>query len=829
MNAADHGRMQWIACAALTGACSLSPLPEGGVPPEQTIEGGLQVQVLPGGFAKFTDIAGGMARELLDGGFCLPPRQLAAGGGATLELCSTSQCDNGRPGCQVALRVGEVEVTVPDEQSVRMVTELDLHSAIPVVAGGAGLGVASCQFDANLRALRLAARITLDIEPRSGELRTAVGALEPAIEHGGLRLGGCREQRLTAGIDLRATAATALTDGLVAFVEPLLIPGFDALMQRVLPSPLGIQGSVDLDQVMPALAAQPTSAIELRVTPGGYVRAGAEGISLGVLAGINSDADPATRTGAAASEVSRCATGLAVPQLAAWGLARTPRGTFALGESQELRETAAGRSDLLFGVSEAFFDLLGHHLIAAGGGCLEVSATSLPQLRLGSIGLLLPSAAALGDGDTPVRLVARPTAPIDFTIGRGTPGSPHLDLSLPAVTLELQVWHEERYATLFRATVDIAFAFDFALAVTAAGQPAVLPTLSRVHTGDVLVTARDQTLLREDAATLQHLVRRLVQVAIPQLLGGLEALPLPSFGGFNLTQLAIDSLTTAEGNFLTVRATLGSSAMTRALAAAFPGLAGKLSALPAEQAIPVRSHITLLAVQTPPAEAIRAHALAGPGRTPTAPQVIVDVSPYDPQGRPVEWTWRADGGMWRPFTRARPLVIAGDTFLLQGHHQIELRSRVVGDYRTLEQMPHRIAVVIDSVPPRIYVERSRLQGDRVQLHATDLVSAPEHITFAFAPQGKRRPTTPWGPAQLDLSTARALAAQSPTGGLAIWARDEAGNEGDAILGADQLATLTTTTAAAGCSTGADRNAAWPAALLLAGMLVTRRRRRAARR
>ncbi len=55
------------------GACgAVQPLPQGGLPATQTIEGGAQIRVTQQGFNKLTAIIPGLLNSQLAGGFCVP-------------------------------------------------------------------------------------------------------------------------------------------------------------------------------------------------------------------------------------------------------------------------------------------------------------------------------------------------------------------------------------------------------------------------------------------------------------------------------------------------------------------------------------------------------------------------------------------------------------------------------------------------------------------------------------------------------------------------------------------------------------------------------------
>ena len=128
------------------------------------------------------------------------------------------------------------------------------------------------------------------------------------------------------------------------------------------------------------------------------------GMSLGVITGLNSDADPTTRTGMRPDGVPYCQRAGAVRAAAAAAELRAPRrtrcrptarSTFALNAADAVQRHARPvHADIAMGISQTTLDQLGHHLVTSGGMCLGVGTTFIKQLNVGTIGILVPS---LGD------------------------------------------------------------------------------------------------------------------------------------------------------------------------------------------------------------------------------------------------------------------------------------------------------------------------------------------------------------------------------------------------------------------------------------------------
>src|SRR5215218_5276075 len=85
------------------GACgSTQPLPGGRLPTDQTVEGGAQIRVTPGGFQKLTSILPGVLNQQLGGGMCIPKGSVGSpnstfGTGAEWCYSNSNGCS---PGCK---------------------------------------------------------------------------------------------------------------------------------------------------------------------------------------------------------------------------------------------------------------------------------------------------------------------------------------------------------------------------------------------------------------------------------------------------------------------------------------------------------------------------------------------------------------------------------------------------------------------------------------------------------------------------------------------------------------------------------------------------------
>ncbi|WP_428266905.1 hypothetical protein [Haliangium sp.] len=783
------------------GCSAQAPLPTGGLPADQTIEGGAQIRVTSSGFAKIESLAGSLVDDALADGFCLPPT-----GAVGVDLCGT---DVGAcaPGCEVVPSNFSIDLSAPQPDVLHVRASLDAVAQVHADAGVLG----SCTLEVRVRGVDVDVDVPLVLDPTTGVLELPPIAPEQiAVNLPQPGYGQC-------GIfdDIIGAIDGALLPLLEDVVAEQVADQLDAALNGFLPDPLGIEGAFDLDQLLGGLAPR-SSGLELRMFPGGLVGLEGGGLTLGAIVGINADRDPATRTRDLDSEPARCAPLASTPALgeAPRALPETARGTFLLAAAGELGGKPDPAADIAVGLSESALDLAGHHLVAGGGLCLEIGSGLLPNVSLGTISLLVPSLGLLGDGDEPLLLVLRPSGPVDFDVGDfdvgdgGGDGAPALIVHLDQLELDFYALLFERYMRLFtvRLSTDVELGLEFT--TTEAGAPALLPVLGGLDADSIAVEALNTEFLRESPDDIAAVVAPIVDLAAPFLAGALAPVELPNVAGFTLTDLRARKIVTDEDQFLVLLATLGESPATDPPAA--------ITAAAAPTPTRADTVASLAEIRVPAPAEIRA-ALTGQPEG-AMPELVIDVVDRDPAGRALEYTWNLDGGMWRPFTRARPLFIRDPALAIQGRHWIEVRARVAGDYRTLDLTPAVIPVVLDSAPPRIDAAGARIEAGLLRVPARDLVSPRDTLAFAYGAPG-RDPATAWGGA-IAVAEAERLAR---AGRLAVHVRDQQGNVAVAEVDLDRLSG----TAAGGCSAGAGQGGL--AVLLCAAALLwlSRRRRRVA--
>jgi len=769
------------------GACSaMQPLPGGKLPADQTVEGGAQISVTPQGFGKLTSILPSLVNQQFTTGFCIPEGSVGTPSGGILAT-GANYCD-GHPstscplGClvNVALNPSGLTTSVTNQQTLNLKLSTKLSTSVHLDGQALGIGFA-CTLAASSNDLTADLDIALDTDPTTGELTVHLSNINSFKLN--LDFNGCGLVSTVAGF-----ASDILDSFIGQLITGLLTPTVDNLIQGFLPRPLGLVGMMDVGNLLAGLSPNTKALMEARVTPGGYVHLNANGMSLGVITGINADRDPSTRTPGLTSEPALCVPPLPAPKLGAapTSLPPTPRGTFRLDAANAFNGAPDPASDVAVGISETTLDLAGHHLVTSGALCLGVGTSFVKQLSVGTISLLVPS---LGDltsyrGNDPLLLVTRPQRALDFTIGDNTTASPALTIGIDHMEVDFYAFLYERYVRAFTLDLTMNVGVNLEFEQTA-GQPAkIKPTLVGISANQVKITVLNSEFVKESPADLEAVLPSVFSLVTP-LLGNLPEITVPPFAGFQLDNLSIQHVTTSQDDFLAINASLGASTLMRQIAGRDPLMSSAVTAMdvaiPAPQP-PSTARARLAGVMTPTPDRIRGalrHEADG-----ALPRVTFDVDAHDAAGQPIEWSYQLDGGMWRPWRGGSPLVIEDQAFAWQGKYTIGLKSRVAGDYHTVSE-PIDFPVIIDSVSPKISTDKAAWNGDTYEIPAFDIVSG-QALQYAFGKPGSPSPQSAWSSGgtpggTIELTRDAADAYQGYDGQVAVFVKDEAGNTSIALV------------------------------------------------
>lgn len=485
---------------------------------------------------------------------------------------------------------------------------------------------------------------------------------------------------------------------------------------------LGAAGRLLGEAVFGGFSPGTTGAIDVYEVAGGYATSDGGGVALGLLGGM-----------VPAGQVrDRCGPPSSPP--AAVTIAPSP---YFSGNTRPDTGAAYG---LGIGIHQHQLDRFAYSAYEGGLLCLTVGATTVPLLTSDTFGLFLPSLSNLAGGTAPMAIGIRPQRPPTITLGKNTfvddgmggqrVGEPLLDLVFTGLELDFFAQVEDQYIRLFTLQADLHL--PIGLQVDAMGN--ITPVLGDVEGAFTNLRVKNSEALTETPAELEAIFPMLLDLALPQLAGGLGSFQVPSVGGL---QISITDITAVDMNrFLAIYGNLRPATMRTA---------------------PVATEATLVGLEVP------------------ATSVFADATRWRKELRPratlrlggdsadLEWSVRIDGGLWSAWSPAATQVVSSERFWLQGKHQLEVSARRKGQPGSADPTPVVLEAVIDTIAPVATVEQD---GDLVRVSGHDDVSG-DALTVRW-----RWPGQDWqvmaAPVVIEVGK-RALAA------LELEVIDEAGN------------------------------------------------------
>ena len=218
-----------------------TPLPAGGLPASQTLEGGAQIRVTPAGFVKLKSVAPAIIGNELIQGMCVPQQNTFGS-----DVCYTNQ-GGCTPGCfvAVALPVPFLTISVTNANTVHLQIAASVSGSVRIddpllPACTASFSGASVPGDVD---------VGLSIDPATGALKTRINRINSISS--GVSFTGC------ASILNRNAILTAFVDSLVsAWILDAVTPAVNAVIEEFVPTQTELAALVDL----PALALTGLSA-----------------------------------------------------------------------------------------------------------------------------------------------------------------------------------------------------------------------------------------------------------------------------------------------------------------------------------------------------------------------------------------------------------------------------------------------------------------------------------------------------------------------------------------------------------------------------------------
>jgi hypothetical protein len=779
----------------INGSPAPAPL---GLPTSQVIEGGLQARITKPGMDKLLSTITNLISGTLQTGICVPPQDTKIGitcFDVDVGACKGNGCNGGTSaGCpiQVALTdatgTDNIAITVGDGSNpvIHIDAKFDIHVPLELDYGGSLfcasangsciLDVASKHWNGGTGSpIEILADIATGIDSTTGELTLNLTTF--TLSTLDLSISGCS----VLGSALNAVVSffnTAIGNAIVNVVIGLLKPTLNSLIQSILPKPPGIAGTLAASGLLGSLNPPKDASLEMFVVAGGYVQGKAGGLTLGVMSGVNSDRDQTTRDATNSSEPSLCVPVRPTPVLsdAPWNLPiNVARNDFSLNPAgpfsgdPDPTDAMGNTQDLAIGLSRTFLDLVGFHIFNSGTLCLDIDGSAIQQLNAGTLSVIVPSLSNILEDQTgPLKLVLRPQTPLTFTIGAGGKADPLIHVGISDLRIDFYAWIEERYVRLLTAAVDLNLGLDLASTMAADGKAAVQLTLSGLDSKNVTIRISNTDLLQDTPADLAAVFPSLINIAAGAIGGAIKPIELPSIAGFTLDNLSIQRVQTTQDDFVGIFAGIATGTPAPLVDwsdAAHPHLVGA-----------VRTVAAISQVATPSAPQLRALFVPELGVTAARPMVRLALSAANANGRPLEYGWRIDSGMWHDWSQDPNPTLVEPEFLLQGHHTIEVRSRVVNHWETEDLVPVKLDALIDSMAPELHPARDEQNHSQLKLGGRDIVTPAAQLRYAWrALDGQR---SAWS----SLDTMSEGFANSLTNGgtapLVLYAIDEAGNIGE---------------------------------------------------
>lgn len=433
-----------------------------------------------------------------------------------------------------------------------------------------------------------------------------------------------------------------------------------------------------------------------------------------------------------------------------------------------------------------------HALLGAynsGALCLGLNSDSVAQLNSGYLSLLAPSLKNFTfDGQTSAAgILTRPGSPPKVAVG----ASPSLlTITLERFSIDFMVWSHDRYARIFTYTADVTVPVDLQTGKSEKNpNGGLLPVLGDIGIANPSVS--NNALVFEDDKRIADGITGLVGGLVGQFLGGgfspidLTSALASAGLALEIPEGGIRKITSGTDDFLAVFANL------KVAPPAAHGEVDTKAALVEKIVDP-----TSMALET----AVRA-------RFPKL-RVRVDSLSSSPSST-LEHTWWIDEGTHARWTKERELLVDSQGMLLQGKHVLRVASRIAGDVTSEDSSPVEIPFVIDTLPPEI-----RVEGTKVE--AWDYVS-PSSSLLMRERIGSEDEWSAWTAVH-----------DVPAGTSEIEVKDEEGNIGKVSLALRGRADPSIAAAGSGCgckSSPSASDAGGSALLAVAVVLATRRRRR----
>ena len=218
------------------GSCTAcgasSPLPTGGLPGNQTIEGGAQIRVTPQGFTKLTSILPGILNtQFTQTPICVPGTTAGVNDPIFNTFTGIKYCEASAtgcsPGCKVAVGLNNngLGLSVTNTGTLNLNLSLNINTTIDLAAYIADASIGSCNLTVSSPNVGGNIDIAFGIQPTNGELDLHVADINNVSLN--IDFSGC---------GIVATIAQTVTDIISDIESSFIGPLINDLLTPVVPT-----------------------------------------------------------------------------------------------------------------------------------------------------------------------------------------------------------------------------------------------------------------------------------------------------------------------------------------------------------------------------------------------------------------------------------------------------------------------------------------------------------------------------------------------------------------------------------------------------------------
>ncbi len=457
-------------------------------------------------------------------------------------------------------------------------------------------------------------------------------------------------------------------------------PGTCMIGQTCMPALLGVEGEIDLGQMaaksVPSLGLK--AKLQYLLSLGGYAQSDESGLSLGMIAGVT-------------SERNRCVPVRQEPNFEAPQIST---------ELQRAQAPSGGDFDLGIGISKSIVE---HALWAAfntGALCLTVSSELSSMLNTKSLALVFPNLSKITRGSAPVALSLSPQEAPEILWGSNqvteTASGYQLEsplgvLRIPDLWVDFYTYMDARWARLFslKATIEAPFGITF----NANGE--LIPLLGNLSSMFQDLDTTNDELMADDSGKLKNFLPMLMGPLSSFIAGSLASpIALPQVYGFGLDGEHSQLTALEDGQML--------------------GIFAKLQTPKATEQVQTKAGLKRI---ERPENATELDSPVAWKRT----KLVLEMLAGDEQGE-FEHSFQVDLDGWSAYRKGAELLVQSPSLFWPGNHVIQVRSRRVGDARTLDSTPAEISV--DFPMPK------SMADSKVE---TEVPAETSEVTFSLPP------------------------------------------------------------------------------------------------